>query len=297
MLQILRRMNFPTKSVFALRLLVAGSLVCLTPLLRAQEGPQTPPQAPASTPAASTQNPVTTNSQPVLSPDADAKATVRRFNYKCDDNVNLAVGYRGSAARVAYNGHVYLMKQVVSADGGRYSDGKLVWWSKGNGGFLANADDNNPAGGKQLASNCHATTAQPLNAPALTAEADSAGSTPPAIPDVVAGTVGYLYRIAMPPTAVAVVQLEDVSGADASARIIAEQKITFGDRQVPIQFELKFDPSKIDPKHGYAIRATIVVDGAVRFRTETAYPVITQSHPSKVDLVLKQAVDPTPSKP
>ena len=28
------------------------------------------------------------------------------------------------------------MKQTMSADGNRYSDGKVVWWGKGNGGFL-----------------------------------------------------------------------------------------------------------------------------------------------------------------
>jgi uncharacterized lipoprotein YbaY/membrane-bound inhibitor of C-type lysozyme len=287
MFRIQSQINFSGKSLFVLRLVVAGSLACLPPLLRAQEGSQTPPsQAPASTPASSTQNPVT-NPQPVLSPDAAAKATVRRFIYSCDDGVKLTVGYSESLARVSYNGHVYVMKQVMSADGGRYSDGKLVWWSKGNGGFLAEADDgNSPTGGKQLAKNCNGV-------PAPAGNAASGGSTTGAAVSsgVVTGTVSYLYRIAMPPTAVAVVQLQDVSRADAAAPIIAEQKITFGDRQVPLPFELKFDPSTIDPRHRYAVRANILVDGVVRFHTDQAYPVITRSHPSKVDLVLKQPVD------
>jgi uncharacterized lipoprotein YbaY/membrane-bound inhibitor of C-type lysozyme len=292
MFRIQKRINFSEKSVWALRLMVAGSLLCLAPPLRAQEGPQTPPpQAPASTPASSTQNPVT-NLQPVLSPDAAAKATVRRFIYSCDGGVKLIVSYSESSARVSYNGHVYLMKQVLSADGGRYSDGKLVWWSKGNGGFLAEADDNSPTGGRQLATNC-----QGAPSPTKSAASDSAPATSAATTGIVTGTVSYLLRIAMPPTAVAVVQLQDISRADASATTIAEQKITFGDRQVPLPFELKFDPGKIDPKHTYALSATIVVDGSVRFHTDTAYPVITQGHPSKVDLVLKQAVDNSPAHP
>ena len=185
------------------------------------------------------------------------------------------------------------MKQVMSADGGRYSDGKLVWWSKGNGGFLAEADDgNSPTGGKQLAKNCN-------SAPAPAGNAASRGSATGAAVSSgeVTGTLSYLYRIAMPPTAVAVVQLQDVSRANTSAPVIAEQKITFGDHQVPIPFELKFDASTIDPKHRYAVRANILVDGVVRFHTDQAYPVITRGHPSKIELVLKQAVDPVPAKP
>ncbi len=293
MFRILGQIYLSEKSVLASRLIVASSLFCLALPLHAQEGPQTPPaQAPATTPASSTQNPVT-NPQPVPSPDAAAKATVRRFIYSCEGGVKLIVGYGKSAARVTYNGHVYLMKQVMSADGGRYSDGKLVWWSKGNGGFLAEADDgNSPTGGKQLAKNCNGV-------PAPAGDAASGGSTTSAADSsgVVTGTVSYPLRIAMPPTALAVIQLQDISRADASATMIAEQKITFGDRQVPLPFELKFDPGKIDPKHSYAVRATIVVDGAARFRTDTGYPVITHGHPSKVDLVLKQAVDNPPTQP
>ena len=107
--------------------------------------------------------------------------------------------------------------------------------------------------------------------------------------------MSYLYRIAMPPTAVVDVQLLDVSPGDATAPIVAEQKIDFGDRQVPIPFDLKFDPAKINLQHRYSLRATILVDGVVRFRTETTYPVITHGHPSKADLILKQAVDTPPN--
>jgi uncharacterized lipoprotein YbaY len=101
----------------------------------------------------------------------------------------------------------------------------------------------------------------------------------------------------MPPTAAVDVELLDVSRGDATAPVIAEQKIDFGDRQVPIPFDLKFDPAKINPQHRYGLRATISVDGAVRFRTETAYPVITHGHSSKADLILKQAVDTPPNVP
>jgi len=265
------------KAKYIGKFLATGCLFISVAGARGQEGPQQPPpQAPASTPATSSQNPIS-NAQPVLSPDTSAQATVRKFRYNCDNDVQLTVTYRGSAARVSYNGHVYAMKQTLSADGGRYSDGKLVWWSKGDGGFLAEVDDTSPTGGKQLAVNCHATTSA----------ATSDSSAPAATPGVVTGTVGYLNRMAMPPTAVAVVQLQDISRADAAATTVTEAKITFGDRQVPIPFELKFDPAQIDAKHRYAVRATIVVDGARRFQTDTVYPVITHGHPSTAALVLK----------
>jgi putative lipoprotein len=271
-----------------------------------QEPGAQPPQSPASTPAKSTQNPIT-NPQPVRSPDVAARAVPYRLRYACDNDVRVLVTYRGSSARVVYKNHLYEMKQVVSADGGRYSDGKLVWWNVGRGGFLANADDDRSSTSTQLAANCHEApkassggangaeaatiSTQSTNAP------DAAASGTSAMPGLVTGSVSYLYRIAMPPTAVVDVQLQDISRADATATIIAEQKIDFGDRQVPIPFDLKFDPAKINPQHRYGLRATIVVDGAVRFRTETAYSVITHGHSSKADMILKQAVDTPPAPP
>jgi uncharacterized lipoprotein YbaY len=260
-----------------------------------EPGAQPPPQSPASSPASSTQNPIT-NPQPVPSPDIAARAVHHRFRYVCDNSVEVLVTYRGSSARVLYKNQLYEMKQVPSADGGRYSDGKLVWWNVGRGGFLMNADDDRSSTSTQLAANCHeapkASSEGPNGAETAGKPAESTST-----PGLVTGTVSYLYRIAMPPTAVVDVRLQDISRADAAAPIIAEQKIDFGDRQVPIPFDLKFDPAKINPQHRYGLRATILVDGAARFRTETAYPVITHGHPSKADLILKQAVDAPPNVP
>jgi uncharacterized lipoprotein YbaY len=280
-----------------LRFIVLGVVIALSArtALGQEPGAQPPPQSPASSPASSTQNPIT-NPQPVPSPDVAARAVPHRFRYVCDSNVQVLVTYRGSSVRVVFKNHLYEMKQVPSADGGRYSDGKLVWWNVGRGGFLANADDNRSSASTQLAANCHEApkaSSQGTNG----AEAAGKPAESPATPGLVTGTVSYLYRIAMPPTAVVDVQLQDISRDDSSAPIIAEQKIDFGDRQVPIPFDLKFDPAKINPLHRYGLHATIVVDGAVRFRTETAYPVITHGHSSKADLILKQAVDTPPKVP
>jgi putative lipoprotein len=82
--------------------------------------------------------------------------------------------------------------------------------------------------------------------------------------------------------------LQDVSKADAPAALIAEQKITAEGKQVPIAFELKFDPAKIDEQHKYTVSARISVDGQLWFVSDTTYPVVTQGHPSNVALTLKQ---------
>ena len=184
-----------------------------------EPGTQPPPQSPASSPASSTQNPIT-NPQLVPSPDVAARAVPHRFRYVCDNNVEVLVTYRGSSARVVYKNHLYEMKQVPSADGGRYSDGKLVWWNVGRGGFLANADDDRSSTSTQLASNCHEAP-KASNEGTKEAEVAAILAASPATPGLVTGTVSYLYRIAMPPTAAVDVQLLDVSRGDATAPVIA----------------------------------------------------------------------------
>jgi uncharacterized lipoprotein YbaY/heat shock protein HslJ len=100
--------------------------------------------------------------------------------------------------------------------------------------------------------------------------------------DTVTGVVTYRVRIALPPDAVLTVQIEDVSRADAPARVIGEQVISTGGRQVPIPFSVSYRTSEIDPRFRYNVRAQIT-DGAGRllFTTTTAHPVITQGNPTK----------------
>ena len=101
----------------------------------------------------------------------------------------------------------------------------------------------------------------------------------------VTGTVTYRERIALTPEAVVEVQLLDVSIADASAKVIAEQTIK-PEHQVPIPFELTYDPVVIDERFTYAVRATIRERGQLMFTTDRSYRVLTRGHPNHVDLVL-----------
>ncbi|TPL79556.1 YbaY family lipoprotein [Mesorhizobium sp. B2-3-12] len=88
----------------------------------------------------------------------------------------------------------------------------------------------------------------------------------------VSGEVIYRERIALPPSAMLSVQLADVSLADAPAKIIGEQTVKPAG-QVPISFEIKFDPSLIQPRMTYALQARIVVDGRLMFISDMRHQV------------------------
>ncbi|MDH3762538.1 MAG: YbaY family lipoprotein [Gammaproteobacteria bacterium] len=104
-------------------------------------------------------------------------------------------------------------------------------------------------------------------------------------PASVTGSVNYRERIALTPEAVVEVQLLDVSLADASAKLIARQTIK-PKRQVPIPFELVYDPADIDERFTYTVRATIRERGRLLFTTDRSYRVLTRGSPNNVDLML-----------
>ena len=113
------------------------------------------------------------------------------------------------------------------------------------------------------------------------------GSGPKRSPEAhLTGTVSYLQRIALTPRAVVEVRLLDVSRADAPSTTIAEQKIRPAGRQVPIAFDLTYDPERIDPQGRYAIQVRILDRNRLRFTNSQAYPVLTGSHPDKVNVIV-----------
>lgn len=109
------------------------------------------------------------------------------------------------------------------------------------------------------------------------------------------GEVTYRERIALPPDAVLVVQLADVSRADAPAAVVAEQKISPAG-QVPIRFRLKFDRAAIRPNATYALQARISVGGSLWFVTDTRYEV-DPLRTERATLVLTRASQPAGPAP
>jgi uncharacterized lipoprotein YbaY len=104
----------------------------------------------------------------------------------------------------------------------------------------------------------------------------------------VTGTVTYLQRSALPPTAVIEVQLQDVSLADAPAKVISTQSIEANGKQVPFPYALKYVPAQIDSAHTYAVRATIKDGDQLLFTSTQRYPVITNGAPtSDVEILVE----------
>jgi putative lipoprotein len=181
--------------------------------------------------------------------------------------------------KVRFKEQLYFLKQVPSPDGEKYSDGRVVWGDVGNGGFLQ--EDSPEGNGPMMANDCKLD--KPMSGGAVT--------------NTVTGTVSYMVRMALPPTAVIEVKLQDVSLADASAKVPAEEKITLGERQLPVPFTLTFDPAKIEQNHIYSVSARITVAGSLRFITDQSYPVITRGNPKRVELILKSVPASVPAKP
>ena len=126
------------------------------------------------------------------------------------------------------------------------------------------------------------TSTVPVSVPGVPAAAAEASA-------VLNGTVTYVARIALPPGAVVRVRVEDVSLADAPARVVSEQTFE-ATREVPIPFALAYNPATIDVRHRYAVRAEIRdAAGALLWATTTATPVFTQGGPiDGVEVVVEQ---------
>ena len=127
---------------------------------------------------------------------------------------------------------------------------------------------------------------------ALTAGCGVAGSLLGTSSSVM-GTVTYRERIALTPGATLIVQLRDTSLMDVAAELIGEQVIA-DPGQVPVKFEIPYDPDDINSRNTYSVSARIEEsDGRLAFINDTAYHVITRGNPTKVNMVLV-LVEPPP---
>ena len=125
---------------------------------------------------------------------------------------------------------------------------------------------------------CQAETVLPTGAPE--------GDPERASNAFVSGTITYRERIALTPEMTIVVELRDVSLADAAAPLIASQTIR-NPGQVPISFRLPYNRDDISSWNTYGISARIEEpDGRLIFINDTAHDVITRGNPSRADMVL-----------
>jgi uncharacterized lipoprotein YbaY len=110
------------------------------------------------------------------------------------------------------------------------------------------------------------------------------------------GTVTYLERVALTPEAVITVELHDASAGTMNV-IASTQQMAEG-RQVPIPFELTYDPAAIDPAGTYLLSAFVEEGGFTTFATQTGVPVLTNNAlTSNVELVLSAAASSSAPAP
>ena len=102
----------------------------------------------------------------------------------------------------------------------------------------------------------------------------------------IGGTLSYRERIALTSGAVVELKLVAVSSADAPATTLGYQMIE-NPSQVPISFEIAYNPADIDDKFTYAISAQIRDQGRVLFVNTTRYAVLTGGNPNSVDMILQ----------
>jgi len=125
----------------------------------------------------------------------------------------------------------------------------------------------------------------------LAAAGEVEAAQPPAEPAGLAairGAAAYRERIALPPNAVFEATLEDISRADAPAEVIGRARVEPAG-QVPIRFEIPYDPSRIKERNSYSVRGRITVDGKLWFTTDQVYPVLTRGYSDNVELTLRRA--------
>jgi putative lipoprotein len=82
---------------------------------------------------------------------------------------------------------------------------------------------------------------------------------------VISGEVWYRERIALPPGAEVRVTLEDQSRADAAATVLTDYTHIVDDERGGYSFRLVYNPSAIDERMTYGLRARILEDGELLF--------------------------------
>lgn len=105
---------------------------------------------------------------------------------------------------------------------------------------------------------------------------------------VVAGSASYDEAVVLPADAMLEVRLFEVAQNGEGSRLVAQQVIKSPARQ-PVPFQVRFDPRAIDPDQAYVIRARFTDGREALLETSEPFPILTQGHPQRADLVLERA--------
>ncbi|HWJ71270.1 MAG TPA: YbaY family lipoprotein [Sphingobium sp.] len=111
------------------------------------------------------------------------------------------------------------------------------------------------------------------------------------------GQATYRERIALPPNAQMIVEIRDVSRADARAPVIASTTVQARGRQVPLAFSLRYNVRKLEPRSRYAVSARITDGGRLLWTTDTNYTFRPGQDQIMLNLVSAQANRPSNDRP
>jgi len=137
-------------------------------------------------------------------------------------------------------------------------------------------------------------------AAAISVHSSSAAPALPATETATARIVGfatYRERMAMPRGAVFEASLEGEDQWEASGETIARVRDE-DPGQVPIAFEIPFDPRRMDPEGRYVVRASVYVGGRLRFTGTVAYREAAQDQRDRITVLMRgvSADQPDPGR-
>jgi putative lipoprotein len=104
----------------------------------------------------------------------------------------------------------------------------------------------------------------------------------------VTGVIAHTHPMTLPVGYVVTVQIEDTTKADAPGKKIAEQVIKSQGEELPMPFEVVYDPGKTNASHTYSVRVKIEDSaGKMLYTNNTSVLVITNGNPTQnVDVIV-----------
>jgi putative lipoprotein len=201
-----------------------------------------------------------------------------RLPYTCDNGSQIEISFSSAAdgrpqAILHFADDAITLPQVPAASGALYRAQDIALHTKADEAFFED--------GKGNARHCLRGNLPPASAVV---------TKPPAVSSFldIGGSVAYRLRIALPPDAVLIVRVQDVSRAGAPARVLAEQRIELNGQQVPIPFMTTVDRDLIGKKARVTVAARIEHRGKLLFVSDKSYPALSNGQPHHVEIQLKQ---------
>ncbi len=98
--------------------------------------------------------------------------------------------------------------------------------------------------------------------------------------------VSYLQHIELPPDAVLIVQLRELSGAGAPPIFVAERRV-YSPTQLPVLVELRYNRRRVDPSRRYEVAAWIHHGERDPLMSGVGNPVLTGRYSDPVNVMLR----------